>query len=182
MGQRHSLEDDLITFRLTSKQLSRSAKKCDKNMESQKLKMKQAIKDGDMQRARIYAQNVIREKNQSLNFLRLSSRIDAVSSRLEAAVRMKDVNNAMVSTVTSMSNIMKNMNVEQIASTMDQFEKQFEDMDMRAGYMEQAMDNSVLATTPPEEVDSLIEVGVFYPLKYSLIFTNQTLKWTDGCR
>ncbi len=177
MGQKHSLEDDLITFRLTSKQLARSAKKCDKNMEQQKAKMKQAIKDGDMARARIYGQNVIREKNQSLNFLRLSSRIDAVSSRLEAAVRMKDVNKAMVSTVTSMSNIMKTMNVEQISSTMEQFEKQFEDMDVRSGYMEQAMDNSVMATTPPEEVDQLIQVSFLQLDKKSKLIATDNHRW-----
>lgn len=133
MGQKHSLEDDLITFRLTSKQMARSAKKCDKNSEAQKLKLKKAIEQGDNERAKIYAQNVIREKNQSVNFLRLSSRIDAVAGRLEAAVRMQDVNKAMVMTVNGMSNVMKTMDVEQIAKTMQTFEQQFEDMDVRSG-------------------------------------------------
>jgi len=32
--------DDLITFRLTSKQMARSAKKCDKNQATQKEKLK----------------------------------------------------------------------------------------------------------------------------------------------
>jgi len=36
-------------------------------------------------------QNAIREKNQALNYLRLSSRIDAVGARLESAIRMKQV-------------------------------------------------------------------------------------------
>lgn len=133
MGQKHSLEDDLITFRLTSKQMARSAKKCEKNMEGQKLKLKKAIEENDPERARIYAQNVIREKNQSLNFLRLGSRIDAVAGRLEAAVRMQDVNKAMVMTVKGMTNVMKSMDVEQIAKTMQDFEKNFEDMDVRSG-------------------------------------------------
>ena len=86
-----SLEDDMITFRLTSKQLSRSSKKCEKNEASNKAKLKQAIEKGNIDGARIYAENAIREKNQALNFLRLSSRIDAVASRLEAAVRMQQV-------------------------------------------------------------------------------------------
>jgi hypothetical protein len=43
MGAKHSLEDDLITFKLTSKQMARSAKKCDKNMAIQKEKLKKAI-------------------------------------------------------------------------------------------------------------------------------------------
>jgi charged multivesicular body protein 1 len=133
MGAKHTLEDDLITFRLTSKQMARSAKKCDKNMETQKIKLKKAMEQGNMEGAKIYAQNVIREKNQSLNFLRLGSRIDAVSSRLETAIRMQQINQAMTQTVKGMSNAMKSMQVEQIASTMADFEKNFEDMDVRSG-------------------------------------------------
>lgn len=146
-------------------------------MASNKSKLKQAIEQGNMEGARIYAQNFTREKNQSLNFLRLSSRIDAVSNRLETAIRMQQINAAMGQTVKGMSNAMKSMQVDQISKTMEQFEKQFEDMDVRAGmhclsifrlainkpimlegYMEQAMDNSTAMTTPPEEVDALIQV------------------------
>lgn len=141
MGQKHSLEDDLIQFRLTSKQMARSAKKCDKNKEMQKEKLKKAIEQGNMEGAKIYAQNVIREQNQSLTFLRLGSRIDAVASRLETAIRMQDVNKAMVATVSGMSHAMKSMEVEQIAKTMEQFEKQFEDMDVRSGKLFAANNN-----------------------------------------
>lgn len=133
MGNKHTLHDDLITFKLTSKQMARSAKKCDKNMAAQKEKLKTAIKQGNMEGAKIYAQNVIREKNQSLNFLRMGSRIDAVASRLETAIRMQEVNQAMGMTVKGMANAMKSMNVEQISRTMSEFEKQFEDMDVRSG-------------------------------------------------
>ena len=72
MGQKHSLEDDLITFKLTSKQFARSAKKCEKNQAAQKEKLKKAIEQGNMEGAKIYAQNVIREKNQALNALGLT--------------------------------------------------------------------------------------------------------------
>jgi charged multivesicular body protein 1 len=86
-----------------------------------------------MEGARIYAQNAIREKNQSLNFLRLGSRIDAVAARLETAIRMQDVSKAMGETVKGMSFAMKSMEVTKIARTMEEFEKQFEDMDVRSG-------------------------------------------------
>lgn len=168
MGQRHSLEDDLITFRLTSKQMNRSAKKCEKNMAIQKEKLKKAIEQGNMEGAKIYGQNVIREKNQNLNFLRLASRIDAVASRLETAIRMQDVNKAMASTVKGMSNAMKSMNVEQIAQTMEQFEKEFADMDVKSGYMEQTMESTTATSTPPEEVDQLIQVN--YILRIFILF------------
>ena len=44
-----------------------------------------------MEGARIYASNAIRKKNESLNLLRLSSRIDAVASRVQTAVTMRKV-------------------------------------------------------------------------------------------
>ena len=96
MGNKHSLQDDLITFKLTSKQFIRDSKKCEKNQAVQKEKLVKAIKDGNMEGARIYGQNVIREKNQALNFLRMASRIDAVASRLETAIRMQDVSKVRV--------------------------------------------------------------------------------------
>ena len=41
----------------------------------------QAIEQKNYDGARIYAENAIRKKNEALNYLRLSSRIDAVQSR-----------------------------------------------------------------------------------------------------
>lgn len=46
---------------------------------------------------------------------------------------MQAVNVAMGQTVKGMSNAMQTMNVEQISKTMNQFEKQFEDMDVKSG-------------------------------------------------
>lgn len=91
MGNKVSLENELINLRLTSKQQQRGALKCTKNENAAKAKLREAIKAGNIEGARIYGQNAIREKNQSLNCLRLSSRIDAVASRLETAIRMKQV-------------------------------------------------------------------------------------------
>jgi hypothetical protein len=44
-----------------------------------------------MEGARLHAANAIRKKNESLNLLRLSSRIDAVASRVQTAVTMQQV-------------------------------------------------------------------------------------------
>lgn len=49
-----------------------------------------------MEGARIYASNAIRKKNEALNLLRLSSRIDAVASRVQTAVTMRKVVTCMI--------------------------------------------------------------------------------------
>jgi hypothetical protein len=41
--------------------------------------------------AQVYAQNAIRKKSEALNYLRLASRLDAVSSRLDTQVKMNQV-------------------------------------------------------------------------------------------
>lgn len=41
--------------------------------------------------ARIHAENAIRQKNQSVNFLRMSARVDAVAARVQTAVTMNKV-------------------------------------------------------------------------------------------
>jgi charged multivesicular body protein 1 len=158
MGAKQSLEDDLITFRLTSKQMVRSSKKCEKNEQINKEKVKAAIQKGDREIAKIYAENTIREKNQAINFLRMASRVDAVSARLEAAIRMQQVSAAMGKTVKGMASVMKSMDVEKISKTMEEFEKQFENMDVIAGSMETTMQSTTAMSTPPEQVDALIQL------------------------
>ncbi|KAG5183207.1 Snf7-domain-containing protein [Tribonema minus] len=158
MGNKVSLEEELINMRLTSKQMQRASKKCEKNEASAKNRVKLSIQKGNMEGAKIEAQNAIREKNQALNYLRLSSRIDAVSSRLETAIRTKQMNKSMEGVVKGMKSALASMDVERISSTMDQFEKQFEDMDVVAGYMENSMGTTTAMSTPPDQVDNLIQM------------------------
>ncbi|KAH9952860.1 hypothetical protein BGW80DRAFT_1440235 [Lactifluus volemus] len=84
---------------LETKSLNRQAKKAQKDED-------QGNNDG----AWIYASNTSRKKSESLNLLRLASRI-------ETAVTMR-----------------------QISLVMDKFESQFSDSDVQTSYMEDAMD------------------------------------------
>ena len=46
---------------------------------------------GSVESARIYAENAIRKKNESLNYLRMASKVDAVASRTQSALAMQSV-------------------------------------------------------------------------------------------
>jgi len=150
------MENQLFTLKFTSKQLQRQSKKCEKNEKDQKLKLKKAIEQGNIDGARIYAQNAIREKNQALNYLRLGSRIDGVAARVETAVRMKAITGSMANIVKAMDKSMKSMDLEKMTLVMDQFEKQFEDLDVQSEYVEAAMSQSTTLSTPADQVDLLI--------------------------
>lgn len=54
-------------------------------------KVKKAIQKGNMDVARIHAENAIRQKSQSVNYLRMSARVDAVASRVQSALTTRNV-------------------------------------------------------------------------------------------
>lgn len=74
----------------------------------------QALQQGNNDGARIYAANAIRKKNEALNLLRLSSRVDAVASRVETAVTMRQMTGNMASVVKGMDKAMDSMNLERV--------------------------------------------------------------------
>merc|ERR1719149_180169 len=122
-----------------------------------KEKIKKCLEKDNHDGARIHAQNAIRAKTNAQNYLRLSSRVDAVSSRLESAMKMQQVTKSMGMVVKGMDKVLGSMNVEAIGKVMENFEKSFEDMDVRSEYVEQTMNSSTTAAMPEGEVDTLMQ-------------------------
>lgn len=50
-----------------------------------------SLQQGNVEGARIYAENAIRKKNEGLNYLRMAARVDAVASRVQTAMMTKEV-------------------------------------------------------------------------------------------
>ena len=74
--------------------------------------------------ARIHAQNAIRNKTNAQNYLRLSSRVDAVASRLESAMKMQQVTKSMGSVVKGMDKVLASMNVDGISKVLSPAQSQ----------------------------------------------------------
>ncbi|KAJ5034884.1 uncharacterized protein L3040_008152 [Drepanopeziza brunnea f. sp. 'multigermtubi'] len=167
------LEKALFNLKFTAKQLNRQANKAQKDEKAEKDKLKKALQQGHgPEVAKIYAQNAIRKQNERLNLLRLGSRIDAVASRVQTAVTMRQVTGSMMNVVKGMDQAMKAMDLEkvrsaiptlsphlwngQISAVMDRFETQFEDLDVATGYYENATTSATAVGTPQEDVDRLM--------------------------
>lgn len=148
--------ESLFQLKFTAKSLQRQSKKASKDEIAEKAKLKKALAQGNSEGARIYAANAIRKSNESLNLLRLASRIDGVASRVETAVTMRQVTGGMTSVVKGMDKAMESMNIDRISMVMDRFEGQFNEMDAQTNYMESAMNSSVSQTTPQDQVDLLM--------------------------
>ncbi|XP_065914948.1 charged multivesicular body protein 1a-like [Dysidea avara] len=152
-----NIEDTLFTLKFTTKQLERSAKKCEKEESAQRTKIKRAMEKGNVEGARIYAENAIRKKNEGLNYLRLASRVDAVANRVQTAMTMKTLTKNLGGVVQGLDQVMQSMDLEKITAVMEKFESQFEDLDVHSQVMEGAMGNATTLSTPQDQVESLIK-------------------------
>ncbi|XP_014273309.1 charged multivesicular body protein 1b [Halyomorpha halys] len=152
-----AMENHLFNLKFAVKELERNSKRCEKEEKAEKLKAKKAIQKGNVEVARIHAENAIRQKNQSVNYLRMSARVDAVASRVQTALTTRKVTNSMAGVVKAMDAAMKSMNLEKISSLMDKFENQFEDLDVQSSYMETTMSQTVTTSIPQNDVDNLLQ-------------------------
>jgi len=153
------MDKHLFNLKFASKDLERNAKRSEKSEREEKGKLKKAIQKGNLEGAKIHAENAIRQKNQALNYRRMSARIDAVAARVQTALTTKQVTSSMAGVVKSMESAMKSMNLEKVSQLMDRFETQFENLDVQSQVMESTMCNSSTLTTPQGQVDSLMQEG-----------------------
>eukprot|EP00168_Porphyra_purpurea_P016487 TRINITY_DN534_c0_g1_i8.p3 TRINITY_DN534_c0_g1~~TRINITY_DN534_c0_g1_i8.p3 ORF type:complete len:129 (-),score=52.57 TRINITY_DN534_c0_g1_i8:60-446(-) len=63
----------------------------------------------------------------------------------------------MTGVTASLGAALSSMDVNAIARTMDTFEKQFEDLDLSAKFVEGSIGESTALSTPAAEVDGLLE-------------------------
>lgn len=151
------LLDQIFNLKFTSKQLAKQSKKCEKDEKTERNNVKKAIEKGNVDGARIYAQNAIRKKSEQLNYLRLASRLDAVVSRLDTQAKMQAVTKSMAGIVKALDRALASNNLDKVAATMDQFERQFENLDVQSEFVDQAMGNQMSLSTPENEVNSLLQ-------------------------
>ncbi|KAH8368664.1 hypothetical protein KR084_004292, partial [Drosophila pseudotakahashii] len=149
--------EHLFNLKFAVKELERNSKKCEKEEKLEKVKAKKAIQKGNMDVARIHAENAIRQKNQAVNYLRMSARVDAVASRVQSALTTRKVTGSMAGVVKAMDAAMKGMNLEKISSLMEKFESQFEDLDVQSSVMEGTMSDTVTTSVPQGDVDNLLQ-------------------------
>ncbi|XP_064458715.1 charged multivesicular body protein 1a-like [Ornithodoros turicata] len=151
------MDDMIFQLRFSTKQLERLSKRAEKEEKAQHAKIKRALQKGNVEGARIYAENAIRKKNESLNYLRMASKVDAVSSKIQSAMAMKQVTKNMGGVVKALDKAINSMDLQKVSAVMEKFEQQFEDLDVRSAVLDDAMGNATTTTAPLAQVDQLIK-------------------------
>ena len=160
MGGKNSkkqLDDTIFNMRLASKRFAKESKRAENEEKAERAKAKVYLEKGVIESAQIHAENSIRKKNDSLNYLRLSSKMDAVVSRIQSATRTEEITSQFSRVIPQMNRVLRNMNLENIGETMGQFEKMFEDLDVASGYINESLGTSTAMSTPQTQVNGLLQ-------------------------
>lgn len=143
-------------MKMTSKHIGRQANKSLKMQSAEERKARAALTKGNIAGARIFAENAIRNKNQAFSYMKLQSQLEAVASKVQAQEVRAQVATDMQSVTGALDLALGNMDVSQLAQTMDKFVSQSEDMDLQTKFMDSAIGESTTASTPQNEVDGLL--------------------------
>ena len=178
-GSMAAVQNQLFNIKFTAKQIHRMSKKCEKEHTQELTKVKKAMEKGDAGSARIYAENAIRIKNTGTGYLRMASRLEAVASRLESAIKMQQISKQMGNVVKGMDvrrvpaqslarrgtkpalhpcppqKILASMDMNQIGAVMDKFEASFDQADVLSETVAKGMDATTAADS--DAVESLLQ-------------------------
>ncbi|KAH8869983.1 Charged multivesicular body protein 1b [Schistosoma japonicum] len=153
---KYTMDKELFNLKFAGKQMERFAKRCLKEEVKSKNMLKAAIKKGDHDNARIHAENAIRHKHTATNYIKLAARIDAVVSRVQAAITSKCFTDSIRTVVVCMENASRSMDMEKVSSLMDKFEMEFDNVEIKSKLMSSSLASTMSNSTPENEVQSLI--------------------------
>lgn len=152
-----SMQEMIFKMRFTSKSIGRQATKSEKQILVEERKAKDALAKNNMAGARIHAENAIRNRNESLGYLKLQSQLEAVAAKLHSQQIRAQVTENMTAVTHNLSQALNSMDVTQIGYTMEKFIQQSEDLDLQTKYMDSAIGESTSSSTPQGQVDGLLQ-------------------------
>ena len=148
------LFNKIFEFRQMSKQMERQADKSKNSQDFYTKKVKQAIEQNNVALAKQYGEQALRARKDVTRYRTLSSKINTISSKLQAAHKNHQLTGQMASLVNQLNGI--NFNSVGAVETLDKFEKMFDNLDVHTKMMDDVLDNIGVGTVNEQEVNELL--------------------------
>ena len=155
--QKVDLTDVAIELKMQSKMMMKQAEKQAAEEKQMRKKCLDYMNKGDPDSAKMFAEGAIKAKKESLNVRRFGVKMAALSQKVESAARTQQMSETMKNTMPLMQKAMKQMEKSGIANSVTDFEKIFEDMEVKTGEMDAALDNIYSTSIDQTEVSQLMQ-------------------------
>ena len=149
-----ALFNQIFEFRQMAKQMERQAAKSKNSQDLYTKKVKQAIQSNNVALAKQYGEQALRARKDVTRYTTLSSKINTISSKLNAAYKNHQLTNQMASLVNRLGGI--NLNSVEAVETLEKFEKMFDNLDVNQKMMDDVLDNIGVGTVNEQEVNELL--------------------------
>ena len=149
-----ALFNKIFEFRSMSKQMDRQADKSKNSQDFYTKKVKEAIQKNNVALAKQYGEQALRARKDVTRYRTLSSKINGISSKLQAAYKNHQLTSQMASMVNQLSGI--NLNAVGAVETLEKFEKMFDNIDVQTKMMDDVLDNIGVGTVNEQEVNDLL--------------------------
>ena len=149
-----ALFNKIFEFRSMAKQMERQADKSKNTQDFYTKKVKQAIEQNNPTLAKQYGEQALRARKDVNRYRTLSSKINGITSKLNAAYKNHQLTSQMASMVNQLSGI--NLNAVGAVETLEKFEKMFDNIDVHTKMMDDVLDNIGVGTVNEQEVNELL--------------------------
>ena len=133
------LIDVAVDLKMQSRMLKKQADRSRAAEAGERKKVLQYLRNGDKDTAKVHAEDAIRNKREALNTHRFGVKMQALAGKVEGAARAQQMSETMKSTVPALQQAIKQMNSAGVMSSIGEFEKVFEDMEVTTEMMGQGM-------------------------------------------
>ena len=149
-----ALFNKIFEFRSMAKQFDRQAEKSKNTQDFYTKKVKQAIEQNNPTLAKQYGEQALRARKDVNRYKMISSKVNGISSKLQAAYKNHQLTSQMANMVNQLSHV--NLNTVGAVETLDKFEKLFDNLDVNTKMMDDVLDNIGVGTVNEQEVNELL--------------------------
>ena len=149
-----ALFNKVFEFRQMAKQMDRQADKSKNTQDFYTKKVKQAIEQNNPTLAKQYGEQALRARKDVNRYRTLGSKLNGISSKLQAAYKNHQLTSQMASMVNKLSGV--NLNAVGAVETLEKFEKMFDNIDVNTKMMDDVLDNIGVGTVNEQEVNELL--------------------------
>ena len=151
------LMDVAIDLKMNAKMLEKQSAKLEGQMKTERKKILEAATKGQMENAQVYAETVIRLKKEALSTRQFGVKMGALAMKIEGAARTQEMSKTLTNTVPALERAMKQMDKMGIQGAVGDFEKVFENMEVKTAQIDDAISTVYQGTIAQDEVASLIQ-------------------------
>ncbi len=157
LGSKKNPRDHIVNLRLTVRRLERAQRKLERDESKMQLKMKQSIQRGDLESARLFATDIVRNQRWEFGYQKLVSRINGLIFKLERSDTAASMAAEMHGVASALRAANEQLQIPDLDRVIQDMEGSIDGIEESTGTIEDGIDDLLISDTDPAEVDRLIE-------------------------